>query len=219
MQDTVPAVIETLDELSVEHSGKRATDAKGLLKAVDFSFVVNLVMFTHILHKTKLLSDMLQSPALDLSAAADLIETVQEELREERNELSWHGIWSKAEDIAKELDIPIKAIQISRRKKQSSMLKGFVTCNTVGQGETARSIEAEYDFCVKLYYLVLDHLLSELNSRFSDANRQLLRSVSALDPHSSRFMNKELIEPMASHYGVELEDLAVELHQAKRLIQ
>ena len=99
------------------------------------------------------------------------------------------------------------------------MLKGFVTCDTVGQGETARSIEAEYDFCVKLHYLVLDHLLSELNSRFSDANRQLLRSVSALDPRSSRFMNKELIEPMASHYGVELEDLAVELHQAKRLIQ
>ena len=99
------------------------------------------------------------------------------------------------------------------------MLKGFVTCDTVGQGETARSIEAEHDFCVKLYYPVLDHLLSELNSRFSDANRQLLRSVSALDPRSSRFMNKELIEPMASHYGVELEDLAVELHQAKRLIQ
>lgn len=219
MQETLPAVIETLDELSVEHSGKRATDAKGLLKTIDFAFVLNLVMFTKILHKSKLLSDMLQSPALDLAAAADLIETVQEELREERNDVSWNVIWSKAEEMAKELDIPVKPIHTSRKKKQSSMLKDFVTTDTVGQGDSVKSIEIEHDFCVKLYYPVIDHLLSELDSRFSEANKQLLRSISALDPRSSRFMSKEHIEPMASHYGVELSDLAVELHQAKRLIQ
>ncbi|XP_066978926.1 uncharacterized protein [Macrobrachium rosenbergii] len=96
------------------------------------------------------------------------------------------------------------------------MLDGFATSTTRGQEETP---DSKHDFCVNLFYPVLDRFLAELDSRFSEDNKQLLRSISALDPRSSKFFNAEIIEPMAVQYGVELSDLAVEVRQAKRLIQ
>ena len=62
----LPAIFETLEEVAKEHSGKRTIDASGLLNAVDFSFIICLVVFETLLHRTKLLPDMLQSPTLDL---------------------------------------------------------------------------------------------------------------------------------------------------------
>ncbi len=53
---------------------------------IDFGFLVCLVLFTNIHKKTKLLSDMLQSPKLDLAAAADMVQTIQQDLAEERND-------------------------------------------------------------------------------------------------------------------------------------
>lgn len=213
----LPAVLESLEEVANEHSGKRATDAAGLLNAINFSFIICLVVLENLLHRTKLLSDMLQSPTLDLAAAADLVETLHDELEEERESSSWEALWSKANDMAKELDIPVRLDRKSGRKRQqSSMLHGFETSSTLGQEE---SPDSKHDFCVNLYYPVLDHFLAELDSRFSQDNKNLLRSISALDPRSSKFFNAEAIEPMAVQYGVDLSDLAVELHQAKRLIQ
>ncbi|XP_066975444.1 zinc finger MYM-type protein 1-like [Macrobrachium rosenbergii] len=71
----LPAIFQTLEEVANKHSGKRATDAAGLLNAVNFSFIISLVVFENLLHRTKLLSDMLQSATLDLAAAADMVET------------------------------------------------------------------------------------------------------------------------------------------------
>ncbi|XP_066975439.1 zinc finger MYM-type protein 1-like [Macrobrachium rosenbergii] len=213
----LPAIFQTLEEVANKHSGKRATDAAGLLNAVNFSFIISLVVFENLLHRTKLLSDMLQSPTLDLAAAADMLETVHDELEQEREGSNWDILWSKAKDMAKELDIPVRfAHKSGRKRQQSSMLDGFPTSTTLGQEETP---DSKHDFSVNLFYPVLDRFLAELDSRFSEDNKQLLRSISALDPRSSKFFNAEIIEPMAVQYGVELSDLAVEVRQAKRLIQ
>ena len=135
-----------------------------------------------------------------------------------KRERSQVGIfWSKVKDMAKELENQVRLARKSGRKRQqSSMFDGFATSTTLGQEETP---DSKYDFCVNLFYPVLDRFLAELDSRFSENNKQLLRSVSALDPRSSKFLNSEIIEPMAVQYGVEISDLAVELRQAKRLIQ
>ncbi|XP_066963405.1 zinc finger MYM-type protein 1-like [Macrobrachium rosenbergii] len=215
MLPKLPAIFQTLEEVA---NGKRATDAAGLLNAVNFSFIISLVVFENLLHRTKLLSDMLQSPTLDLAAAADMVETLHDdELEQEREGSNWEILWSKATDVAKELDFPVRfAHKSGRKRQQSSMLDGFATSTSLGQEETPNS---KHDFCVNLFYPVLDRFLAELDSRFSDDNKQLLRSISALDPRSSNFFNAEIIEPMAIQYGVELCDLAVEVRQAKRLIQ
>ncbi|XP_066981185.1 zinc finger protein 862-like [Macrobrachium rosenbergii] len=142
---------------------------------------------------------------------------LHDELEEEGEGSNWDILWSKAKDVAKELDIPVRfAHKSGRKRQQSSMLDGFATSTTLGQEETP---DSKHDFCVNLFYPVLDCFLAELDSRFSEDNKQLLKSISALDPRNSKFFNAEIIEPMAVQYGVELCDLAVEVRQPKRLIQ
>ncbi|XP_066983782.1 zinc finger MYM-type protein 1-like [Macrobrachium rosenbergii] len=129
----LPAILQTLEEVTNEYSGKRATDAAGLLNAVNFSLIISLVVFEYLLHTTKLLSDMLESLILDVAAAGDMVETLHDELEQERDGSNWDIRWSKAKDMAKELDIPVRfAHKSGRKRQQSSMLDGFATNTTLG---------------------------------------------------------------------------------------
>ena len=66
---------------------------------------------------------------------------------------------------------------------------------------------------------MLDRLLEELHSRFSDANKKLLKSVSVLDSRSLNFLDLSNLKPMAEQYCMAVEYLDVELRQARRLVE
>ena len=66
---------------------------------------------------------------------------------------------------------------------------------------------------------MLNRLLEELHSRFSDANKKLLKSMSVLDPHSLNFLDLSTLKPMAEQYCVDVKYLDVELRQARRLVE
>lgn len=85
-------VMATRKEIAETHTGKRSLDVNSLFKNTDHSINLSTVMSISILLKTKLLSDMLQSPMLELSAGADMIQTVEEDLACERNEEYWHEL-------------------------------------------------------------------------------------------------------------------------------
>ena len=183
--------------------------------------IICLVLFTHVLKKTKLLPDMLQSPSLDLSAAADMVQTVQRDLSTERNEKTWHVLWSKAEEIRNETSIPAEIPPGSKRtRKPPTRLQDSVVMAYTGQqdSEGTPRDSVEHRYCVNLYYPVLDKLQAELSSRFDEANKSLLRAVSVLDPCSGKFLDINLIKPMAEQYSVDTTYLDVELKQARRLI-
>ena len=71
----------TLDLIISTHKGSRAYEAEPLRKTLTLKIIVCIVMFSIILGKTKSLSDFLQNPSIDLGAAADLIDSVLEELK------------------------------------------------------------------------------------------------------------------------------------------
>ncbi|XP_066969183.1 zinc finger MYM-type protein 1-like [Macrobrachium rosenbergii] len=205
--------------VDVLKSVKIADQFFGLLKSI-YVFMSSAVLHELFLQKRNKLFPDKQPQKLKKLSDKPLLLTwlrLHDELEQERKGSNWGILWSKAKDMAKELDIPVRFAHKSGRKRhQSSMPDGFATSTSLGQEETP---DSKHDICVNLFYPVLDRFLAELGSRFSEDNKQLLRSVSALDPRSSKFFNAEIIEPMSVQYGVELSDLAVEVRQAKRLIQ
>lgn len=76
--DRLPAVLQVLHEIGVESSGERSVETQGLLTQIDLTFIGTLAVFRQILGDTKLLSDMLQAPSLDLARAVDLIQALQD---------------------------------------------------------------------------------------------------------------------------------------------
>ena len=143
---------------------------------------------------------------LDLSAAAEMIKSIQEEFLDERNENTWHEIWKKAEDIRQKLGIHVeeKKTRLSKHSTQDSHIL---------------AMSQEHHYRVNLYYQVLDKLLNELDLRFSESNKSLLKAMSALDPTNSKFLDLHFLQPMADQYLDDCSFLEIELKQAKRLIK
>lgn len=84
--DRLPAVLHVLHEIDVENSGERSVEARGILNQIDLTFIATLAIFKNILRDTKMLSDMLQAPSLDLARAVDLIQALQDSLEGYREE-------------------------------------------------------------------------------------------------------------------------------------
>lgn len=95
---------------------------------------------------------------------------------------------------------------------------------TVGKRDSSKGnpdncANPEYDYCVTLYYPVLDRMLADLGKRFDNSNKQLLKAIAALDPCTSRFLDVKVLRPMAEQYSVDFSFLDVEMQQTSRLIK
>lgn len=122
MMDRLPAVICVLEDIVLERSGDRSVEARGLLAQIDLPFIGLLSTLRKVLGDIKLLSDMLQSPSLDLARAVELIEALQDTYQHYRQIL----------DTAKKYNNISIERERKRQSKISSRLEGSVVTSTVG---------------------------------------------------------------------------------------
>ncbi|XP_056152686.1 pro-epidermal growth factor [Lampris incognitus] len=86
------------------------------------------VVFRKLLGDTKLLSDMLQVPSLDLARAVDIIQALQETL----GESGFDELWQESMDTATQCNIAVEAFE-KRLQGGSFRLSGYVVETTIGQ--------------------------------------------------------------------------------------
>ena len=159
----------------------------------------------NVLLETKGLSDELQSPNLDYLKAADLIESLIEELEEYRSEQKATDYFEKSFDIATK----------NHCNKEPSNLEDYVVLTSLGKPET---ISGPSDLRRAVLYPTVDVFLTELTRRYCEENMEIFRSLSALDPTSENFLDFEIILPLARQYNLNLEDVKMETRQAKRMM-
>lgn len=68
------------------------------------------------------------------------------------------------------------------------------------------------------FYPVIDRLMVEMKQHFSTEANDVLRGVPTLRSKHTSFLDKQLLLPMARHYGVSEENLSAELYQVRRLL-
>lgn len=84
--------------------------------------------------------------------------------------------------------------------------------STVGSQAALNSKEF---FRAGIFYQVLDMMLNELRTRFSEQNCDIMRGIQALNPSSETFCEKDVLFPFARMYGSDLEDLVHDGSQVK----
>uniref|UniRef100_A0A3B1JDS8 HAT C-terminal dimerisation domain-containing protein n=1 Tax=Astyanax mexicanus TaxID=7994 RepID=A0A3B1JDS8_ASTMX len=213
----LPAIKRVLQEIAHEHHGDRSVEARGLLAQIDLQFIVYLVTFCKVFGETKLLSDMLQSPSLDLSKAVDLVEALIQTLNDYRNESFFDSLWNEVLTTAEQCDTAVQPTA-KRQKKLSSKLGGHCVLSTVGQKKSDSELEKE-SFRTGFFYPVLDHILTELNRRFSSRNCDLMNGIQALNPKSDGFLKEDTLFSFAKMYESNIEDLGMNLHQFRRILE
>lgn len=222
VKSTLPAIIETLSVIAEERtSAERSLQAASLLKFIDMRFAVFLVMFETILSQINIVSKQLQGADINLLDGVELVKTLRDDISAARAESEkdggmWNKTWIEAEEISEKNDLPLPAELRGRRKLPSVRLQGTLSNASSGQRPNLRTSD---DYRTQVFLPIIDRIDAELERRFSKENCGILRGLFALQPKDDKFLELNVLREFAVHYGANLEDLAAELHSAKRLLQ
>ena len=74
------------------------------------------------------------------------------------------------------------------------------------------------EFRTSIFYPLIDFCVNEMDRKFSEQNKIIMRGISALTPGNTHFLDWKLIKPFAEIYGCNLEDLELEIKNMSRLI-
>ena len=129
---------------------------------------------------TKILSDQLQSEHLDLASACELIMSTIDTLKELRGDEGWEHTFKYISDVAALHNIEPEERRCRRRRRQ---------CTDTPTGHR-ESLNSSHSLKVNLYFPVIDHILAEMDRRFSQTNLSIMKGVQALHPNSSKFSCK-----------------------------
>lgn len=104
---------------------------------------------------------------------------------------------------------------LSRQRRCPVHLNDSVITETTG---IRNRILTKNDYCSQYYYPILDRVVTEMQSRFSNLSLSLMKSVQACSPKSRNFLDISSLQPLITHYNLENATLPVELLQAKRVL-
>lgn len=212
--DRLPAVVRVLQEIGLERNGDRAVDARGLLGQIDLNFIGLLVTFSKVLGQSKFLSDMLQSPSLDLAAAVSLVDALLDTLQHYRTDAFFNVVWTEIEKIAVNCDVTMEKAD-KRQSMRNTRLSGYLVTAPTGE----RRIDCDKEsFQKHVFYPVLDSMMGELKRRFSKPNCKIMKGIQALHPQSSTFLHEDLFA-FAEIFDSNVDDLTHEIHQIKRVLE
>ena len=166
--------------LTDDHDPKTYTGSTALLTAIcDFDFLFGLVALKTIPSNTNSLSKYLQGKTVDVITARKTATATKDTLHHCRNEEHFESAWNYTDKLAQNVKEVIQGTRFSfkearvGRKKQVSRrrqaLIGEEPATDVQLDQTAKDCHR-----ISTYYLGLDKVIGEMDSRFSGNDQDIL---------------------------------------------
>ena len=175
VQQTLPSIIAALEEIGDSSSDRRAVaEANGLIKSIDFEFLMSLQVLTDLLALTKVLSEYLQKPDIDILCAMEIVSSVKSILQSRRNEEKFSKIWAASQEQAQKLNI-----ELAPSRRRSVRVSQCIDSNPSTQVQF-QSLQEEYR--IDFFYGVLDLMLSSMDARFNQQANGVLHGFGYLHP-------------------------------------
>ena len=164
-------IIFSLEAMKVNEGGQwnptTVNDASGLFHAAtSFEFIFCLITVSCCLEVTHPLTKQLQAPTFDVVTASEKVSLLFASLQLMRKEkCKYHGAWyTEAEKLASSVNVcPSKPHTVKRQTNPSN--------------KPADDTSQYYECTITLPFL--DHLISQIHSRFSDRNMAILNGFYA----------------------------------------
>lgn len=208
VKSTFSVLILLLHRISVESSTMKGNEARGILEQIDFEFLFCLYLFSDVLRDLKLISDYLQKSDCDMAHACLLVDSLVDTFEQMRSEPGkFNSLMTKVKLIAEENSIELSENRNSRTRQLPKRFASFATELQTSESEIPRSDD---DFRIKIFNSVLDHMITELKSRFTN-NSDVLNGISAINPTSDNFLKFNKLKPLAEHYRCDMESIEAEV--------
>lgn len=177
------SVVLFLAEIEQE---KPSIKSAGLLSSVlRFDFIITLHILGTILDITATLSRDLQSPQVELHLCYEMANTVVKLLTNYRLEPQFYDtIFQRAVKVASEHEVDVKCPRIVKRQVHRSNIE--------------ESVPQEY-YRKNVFIPFVDHLISELSTRFSPAHEDLIKLFSLIPSYRSKFGAEEVVAAVSKY--------------------
>ena len=197
----------------MDHCEEHVNDSELCVQAGGLMKLINSHRFMFIAHVIQKLLTLispgdkyLQSRDCDVEQGMRLISAIRQEIQGIRFDAD-NQFLVMDELVRKNYDLSPE--DSKRRRKLPNALKDSVVLSSVGSnGENNKQIFIE----------ILDNCLGELDARFGERNSELASSLSSLWPSNPKFMDTELLQPLANLLGLTTTDFEAECVVAKAFL-
>lgn len=124
----------------------------------------------------------------------------------------WDHIYKYITEVATIHNIEVQELRPHR-------VDDFVSFQFTASTGHRESLNSSESLKTNIYFPVLDHILSEIDPRFTQTNLDLMKSLQACHPSSSNFLEPSQLNPLVSLYSLSTYRLATECVLAKRTLQ
>ena len=168
----------------------------------DSQFIIALTVAQFVLSFLHSVKFALEKVDCNLVDAHNDVTIAKECICDTRNERSWESIWTKATQIANEIDITIQ--------KPRSVTRQMHHSNAGGVSQSS----SDY-YKINVSFTFIDHVISELDVRFSSDHNGLVAA------HHLSGLDQDRTDALLSYYGKylcdqEKNDLSIyQNHQVK----
>ncbi|XP_042374444.1 zinc finger MYM-type protein 1-like [Zingiber officinale] len=168
-----PSVIQVLENICDDSS---SFDSRGVAKSLiqkmeNYEFVFMLHLMKMILGMTNELSLVLQQKDQNIVQAISLIESVKDQFQIFRED-GWHTIIDKVNTFCELNEIPVPEMKDN--------------CMIGGRSRRRRQVITNLHYYrVEIIYQVVDSVIQEMNTRFSEVGTELLSCIACLHPRNS----------------------------------
>jgi hypothetical protein len=192
-------VLEVLENLFTDADNvTQRTTAGGLIKQPKtFEFVFILHLMIRLLDKTNDLSYSLQKKNQNIVRAVGLIKTTLEKIQEIR-QVGWDELVQEVNDFCVKYNIVVPNMEVTRTSNGRSRTWG------------GQLVTYYHYFRNKIFIVLHDKIIVELNKHFAERSTQLLRCISCLDPRDSfANYNKDKLVDLANMYAADFSTYEV----------
>jgi len=127
---------------------------------------------------------ILQAENTDFSTGVMLITSCVESVGNLRTEQEFRTMWDEANS---QNDAHLRS---RRNRRVNTLLADYVIEEATG------NIDVNEEEMRRLFYSLLDHVVSKMDVRFNERNSRLFTAVAALQPEHSNFLNAKLVQPI-----------------------
>lgn len=157
------------------------------LKIIQFEFICSLIIWYNILDRINIFSKYLQSPAICLTTAVNMLEGTKQFLTDLRNDEKFQGFIFQAKEIALKLDVSPNFPDAPRRPSRKPQLFSY-------EGRDEIISNPEQKFKVEFYFQILDQAIQSVSERFDQISEhnyifKFLHNISVVSLNASDLLN------------------------------
>jgi len=154
--------------------------------------------------------------SLDFGSAHQLIKSVVDQITELRTDTDFSNLFHKITAFGIENNIDLNAPTKQRQRKISSRLADSLVTGTLGQRDEIRN---ETQYRTRIHYPVIDSILTEINTRFSADNMEILRGISSLSPESPTFLDINELKSLCQFVRCDISLAVNEIQVLKPMVK